>query len=355
MPSSFSHGHALLVGVANYPHVRPLSEKVLDDARDLAALLRSPEHCGYPASQVEILLDGGAKASDIRAGLERLAQTARADDTVVVFFSGHGGRIESGPDAGTYLIPFDCESKRLKETAIRADEFTSLLARVKAGRLVVLLDACHSGGAGEVKALDPEGELKAGIDEKTYAQLAQGTGRVIMASSRSTEVSLVLPGMRNSLFTHHLLEALRGNAHSRGDGQILVLDVFHYVSDKVPAQASQHPIFKAHDLEKNFPLALDRGGKTVSPSPTSPQLAARPATLSGKARIEIRRGLVTRWEDLAYYFEIPLDDRDRFRRADSPAGKLLDWLEETKKLAALRDAFNYFGMDDLNEVLNRHP
>ena len=41
--------------------------------------------------------------------------------------------------------------------------------------------------------------------------------------------------------------------------------MFHYVSDQVPVAANQHPIFKAHDLEKNFPLSLDQGGKQVAP------------------------------------------------------------------------------------------
>lgn len=118
MPDQFTHGRALVVGVANYPTVSTLPETVLDDARDVAALLRSPDHCGYPAAQVEILLDEQATANGIRDGLRRLAQAAGADDTVVVYFSGHGGRIETGVGAGAYLIPFDCQPGRLRDTAI---------------------------------------------------------------------------------------------------------------------------------------------------------------------------------------------------------------------------------------------
>lgn len=211
MPSPFTQGRSLAIGVANYPKVRKLPENVLDGARDVANLLQSPELCAYPPGNVETLLDGQATAGDIRAGLDRLSQMAGAEDTVVVFFSGHGGRVESGSDAGTYLIPYDRDPKRLKDTAISAEEVTELLSAIKAGgRLVVLLDACHSAGAGEVKALDPADGLKAGLDEKTYSALAQGAGRVITASSRSTKVSLVLAGMKNSLFTHYLLEALKG-------------------------------------------------------------------------------------------------------------------------------------------------
>lgn len=355
MRELFTQGRALVIGVANYPLVSKLPPCVLDDARDVAALLRSAEYCGYPEGKVELLMDDQATAEGIRGGLGRLARTTGPDDTAVVFFSGHGGRAETGPDAGAYLIPFDCDPRRLRKTAIISEEVTELLTAVRAKRLVVFLDACHAAGVGEPKALAPTPDLKAGLDEKTYGALAQGTGRVIMASCRTTEVSLVLSEMGNSLFTHYLLEALRGAALSCGDGVVRVFDVFHYVSDQVPTRAAQHPIFKAHDVENNFPLALDRGGKELFPPPRGGRPAARPTTLGGKARIEIRKGLVTRWTDLALYFEIPLADRSTFGQGADAAGKLLDWLEERGRLAALRDAFNYLEWDDLIGELDRHP
>lgn len=357
MPDRFDQGHSLVVGIAKYVKVRPLPAAVLKDATDVAGLLRSPDHCGYPPANVELLLDGEATLEGIRLGLRRLAQSAGPESTAVVFFSGHGGRKEAGPDAGTYLLPVDCDPGRLRETALGADEFTTLLKEVRARRLVVLLDACHSGGAGEVKAVDPDLEIKAGLDEKVYDGLARGAGRVIMASSRSTEVSLVLGGMPNSLFTHYLLEALGGSAGGTGDGLIRVFDVFHYVSDKVPGRAKdQHPIFKAHEVENNFPLALNLGGKKgPSPeSPPAPPSRPRPESLGGPARLAIIGRLVTRWEDLATYLEIPLPDRARFDRGNEPR-RILDWLEQRGRLPELRDAFNYLGWDDLIEELDRHP
>jgi len=71
--------------------------------------------------------------------------------------------------------------------------------------------------------------------------------------------------MRNSLFSHHLLEGLRGAAHERGDGVIRILDLFHHVAERVKTQAPQHPVLKADDLQDNFPLALYPGdNKTVA-------------------------------------------------------------------------------------------
>jgi hypothetical protein len=168
------------------------------------------------------------------------------------------------------LIPYDCDPADLGGTAISGKELTASLRCIQAQRLLVIFDSCYSGGTGEAKRLSPEQiDFKIGLEENYYEHLAQGTGRVIMASSRSDEVSLVLRGMDNSLFTHYLLEALRGAVRTHGDGLIRVFDVFDHVSQRVPATGHQHPIFKATDLENNFPVALYLGGKQIEFSTNS--------------------------------------------------------------------------------------
>jgi len=62
--------------------------------------------------------------------------------------------------------------------------------------------------------------------------------------------------MDNSLFTHYILEALRGQAKTLGDGYIRVFDLFRHVADAVPTKANQHPVFKATAMESDFPVAL---------------------------------------------------------------------------------------------------
>jgi hypothetical protein len=134
-----------------------------------------------------------------------------------------------------------------------------------------------------------------------------------------------------------------------------VFDVFHYVSDKVPAQkAEQHPIFKAREMENNFPLALLLGGKQAASPADRANPTRRPTTLSGKAKLALSKNLVTRWNDLATYFDIPLPDQATFQQGHEPR-QIFDWLEQRRRLGELRDAFNYLGWDDLIEELDRHP
>lgn len=245
----FANGHALVVGVANYPKVRPLPETVLHDARDLRDLLTDPTACGYPPDQVTQLLDGEATAAALRAALEALAARTDPDDTAVVYFSGHGAH----DVAQQYILPYDCNPTDLPGTAISGDEMTALTSQIQAGRLLVLFDSCHSGGAGDPKSALTQ--VKLGLSENYYQVLAQGKGRVVISSSRPDEISWALGGMRNSLFTHYLLEALHGRGKTLGDGYVRVFDVFRHVADHIPTKADQHPIFKASAMEEDFPIA----------------------------------------------------------------------------------------------------
>lgn len=266
--AGFPRGHALLVAVAAYRNATPLPAAVVNDARDMTAVLTSPAHCGYDPNHVTLLLDSHATLDAIRREFDALANRAKREDTVVIFFSGHGARLGDASDPRSALIPVDYDPGDVSATVLVEAEVSSLLARIKAQRLIVFIDACHSGAAGSFKG---SGEtLEFGFSEKSLDRLAQGTGRVLIASSRASETSLVLAGASNSLFTEHLLGALRGGARTHGDGLIRVFEVFNYVAEKVrgAAPGRQHPIFKASDLEDNYPLALDRGGaKGITTAP----------------------------------------------------------------------------------------
>ncbi|MCZ4097418.1 caspase family protein [Streptomyces sp. SID13666] len=268
-----THGarRALVIGVANYDNISSLPEAVLNDARDIASTLRAVEYCGFPPNQVQVLLDDQATLEGIRSGLADLASSSVAQDTVVIFFSGHGARFPAAVGEISALLPVDCQANNLPGTALLEVELTAALSAINAQRLVVLVDACHAGGVAALKTHREEDPIRTGFSEKALHQLTQGTGRVVIASSRAQEFSLVMNGARNSVFTQYLLEAFKGKARTTGDGLIRVFDVFNHVAENVRTSfpGRQHPIFKASDLEDNFPVALDRGG-LKAPTPTEP-------------------------------------------------------------------------------------
>ncbi len=260
--SPLDNAHALVVGIANYRNIAPLPATVLADAQAIRDLLIDPQHCGYAPENVQLLTDAQATAPALRQALDALATRAGRDDSVFIYISSHGGMIESGSYAGEYLLPVDVEytsAAALAASALSGADFTAALRAIPARKVIVVFDCCHAGGIGQPKAATAPA-LVSGLPERYYDALKAGQGRVILASSRSDEVSWIMPGADHSLFTRHLLDGLRGGAAS-DDGLIRIFDLFEYIQPRVTAeQPAQHPIFKA-EIEENFAVALYRGGQ----------------------------------------------------------------------------------------------
>lgn len=248
--------HCLIIGISAYQNIRPLPSSVTNDASSIQDLISSSSLGLYPDENVKCLIDAEANGSAIRGELVRLAEQCTTDSTVLIFYSGHGGQLASGPAAGEYLLPVDTKynsDDELVATSISSAEFSEALRKVKARRVVVIFDCCHSGGIGQPKDI-ATAIMKSGLTERYYQELASGWGRVILASSRENEPSWVRPGDSNSLFTRHLLDGLKGNALASGNF-VRILDLFSYLQPKVTGeQPNQHPVLKA-EIETNFPIA----------------------------------------------------------------------------------------------------
>lgn len=261
---NFDGGRALVIGIGEgYCPSLQLPRLVRKDAEAVAQLLCDPTLCGYPPSQVRLLLDEQATKSNIVDALRELAATAKPDDTVVIFYSGHGGRKIDAPEYAGYLYPSDYVPGDPDGTGLLSEELTELLNAIPAARVVLLMDACHAEASAHVKAEGENKGMLAGFRDSTLEKLSSGNGRVIIASCREAEVSMTSSWRGHSLFTHFLLEGLRGQARGADDGTVRVLDLFAYLSEQVPANPVgnrvQHPVLRAR-TESNFPLALRKGG-----------------------------------------------------------------------------------------------
>lgn len=325
MQSSFAHGRALVMGVG---HDLPIT---VADAQGVAKLLSDPARCGYPPGQVELLCGPKATRANILAGLERLAKLAGPEDTVIVYFSGHGAAL---PDF--HLVPFGYDPADLPGTAISEAELGARLRAIGAGRLAVFLDCCHAAGQASAKA-GPSAALPPAILD----EFRQGQGRVILASSRFNEISFT--GAPYSVFTRALLEGLSGCGASQLDGYARLSDVALWVGSKVPERTGdqQHPVFDFAKAD-NFALAWYAAGSksplpldgilppespvlpASMPTPTPPSLPGRP---TGFDRARATRRLDTYRESLGYLedrmaqfvlsTDVPLQllkERDRLQR-----------------------------------------
>ena len=262
--TGYPQGHALLIGVANYQNISSLPAAILNDATDVATTLSSTQYCGYPQTNVVTLLDDAATRAAVLKGLAELAARTTPESTACVFFSGHGGIVNNNGQEDSVWATVDTDLNDIARTSISSQELASAFANIKAKQLLVFINACHAGGATISKQLtDGKGHvLKSGYSQKAFERLAAGSGRALMASCRSDETSGVFPNARNSVFTMTLLAGLKGAADLGASGVIKVFDLFNYISEEVPKLIpdTQHPIFKADNLEVNFAVALNQGG-----------------------------------------------------------------------------------------------
>lgn len=225
--------HVLTVGINEYAcHERRRLDFAVNDACDLANTLLAQEAAGlYSKVNLECLVDAQATREGFFAGLLRLLRAMQPDqrDVAVIHFSGHGAQV----DGEYYLLPNDVDANdsiALATTSIELRQLTNLLRRFQErGKVLVLLDACHSGGVieGVRDGLPPDVEA-------VRAELASaGTGVIVLTSSTGQEVSLERPEWQNGAFTEAVLEALAGQADRDGDRWLSVSELEGYVVRRV--------------------------------------------------------------------------------------------------------------------------
>ena len=267
----FDQGVALVIGVgADLPNT-------VDDATGLADMLKDPTRCAYPLNQVHLLTGEGATRASILSAFEELAQSTGAHSTVVIYFSGHGYQAASSTGAFYYLMPYGYDLARLHRTAISGAEFADRLRAIPAQKLLVLLDCCHAGGVGEAKA--PGVQLaRAPMPPEARDFLAEGSGRVLVASSQEDEFSFA--GRPYSAFTLALIEALCGIGVAKSDGYVRVSDLALHAREVVPGRTNQqqHPILHFEHAD-NFVLAYYAGGDELPkglPFAVEPEIEPEP-------------------------------------------------------------------------------
>jgi hypothetical protein len=247
-----AHNRALVVGVgADLPNT-------VADAKGLAQVLADSTRCGFPPANVAALTGEQATRAGILDALDRLIQSAAPDSTALVYFSGHGYQVESPTGEAYYLMPHGYDVNKLYKTCISGKEFADRLAAVPAQRLLLLLDCCHAQGVGESKAAGLT-LTKSPIPPEAQALFAQGSGRILIASCKSSELSFT--GTPFSLFTRAIVECLCGADAKDGDGLVRALDLALYASRMVSkwSRDRQHPTADTQKAD-NFGVAYYAAG-----------------------------------------------------------------------------------------------
>jgi len=225
---------ALLIGIADYPSVEGFEIQKLKapvkDVDALAAFLKDPKKGGFDADHVFTLTDEQATRRSILATFNDIAKRAAPEDMVIFYFSGHGARLSDSDT--TYLVPYDHDLHLgdIETTCINFDELAGKIRKMEASKVVVILDACHSGG---VKQKGARATVNPNLVERYFEAFRASEGRPLLLSSDESEVSWETED--HGIFTHFLLEGLSGKADTNpSDGIVTFTEAARYVEAAVP-------------------------------------------------------------------------------------------------------------------------
>ncbi|MCP4399718.1 MAG: caspase family protein [bacterium] len=242
--------YAVIIGIGDYQSVQNLRFAV-NDAQGFYDLLVDPDYGRVPETHIKLLLDQQATKRNIEAAIGTwLPERAGAEDTVFIYYAGHG---ETEEDVA-YWVTHQSNIDDLRNTALNNNALSEMLNQIEAQRVITFLDSCYSAATANLRTLIIKPEIP-------FEKLS-GEGRVIISASTGQQFSLELPEYRHGIFTYYLLEGLKGKADQNNNGVVDVDEIWNYVKYQVTETAekagnSQQPVFDAQKITAGIPLIFN--------------------------------------------------------------------------------------------------
>ena len=253
---NFGRYYALVIGNQNYASLEHL-QTPLRDAERAAKVLA--DKYGFT---VQVLEDAN-DISMLRA-INDLNSVLQPDDNVLIYYAGHGTRLQSGQTESGYWLPVNADPPPKDTYWVPNEQITGHLGRLKAKRVLVVADSCYAG----LLSTDPSYmffDSKVGYTEDYLTYKLAKRSRMLLSSGGDQPV-LDTGGGINSVFARAFLDELETNQ------QILSTpELFSRLQKRVQAAAAQNkfvqtPQFKSikgagHELGDFFfvPTAMKKG------------------------------------------------------------------------------------------------
>ncbi len=271
VPVSAAQKWAVIIGAGGYEDqgLTPLPNAVNDAKGVYAALTGAPD--GFPARNTVLMVDDAAEPlhrptrSNILAILGQWVSLAGPEDSLLVYFAGHG--MELGGKLA--LMPLDGRTADVENTCIPFAMFESKLESCAAKRSLVILDACHSGAGRSGSGMTPG--MMADIEKHSE-------GRITLASCKQDEVSHEYEAGHGA-FTWFLLQGLGGGADANGDGVVSALELSNYTFEETRRWAAGKALKQTPRLISDISGDIVLAKVTVvrPPEPARPPAVTQPA------------------------------------------------------------------------------
>ena len=255
----------LSVGVNEY-NQNPLTYSVAD-AKKVVENFEKQSKAFFKEVIPIALYDKDATLGRIQKEVKAIKDNAGPDDVVMLYFSGHGLSVkeESGKKLFGF-IPQDYpwrgdEATTLRRFGLTHDYLATQVKGMKPTKVVIIMDACHSGDAQLAFAKSAENN-----DREILEKLANGTGVFMLTSSAGKQLSREDPKIGHGIFTYVLLEGLADKAADvDGDGVVSIKELSGYMTARFESRAQkimgknfvQTPVINSMGRSEASAAALD--------------------------------------------------------------------------------------------------
>jgi WD40 repeat protein len=305
-----SNVYALVMGVSNYFLVAQPLEYAASDAQNFANALASLQEGNISSQNIVTLLDKDVRKLRIDAVFKQFDHL-KADDTLLVYFSGHG---TTSSDGKPLLAPVDADPTNvlfLENSSLALEELERQASATGAGKIVFILDACYSG-AKDSKSLKVAGSKPIGVVRNPLS-----SERIsVLSASGNQEASYESTTLKAGYFTAALLEGMKGKADHDRNGNITLEELYSYARARVSQQvlkdrsASQNP-----ELQNSVDFSMVMGLATTSEPQKKLSELKRAGKISG-GQFDVLSDLLEQGKlpsDVTDYLEGRLEE-DKFLR-----------------------------------------
>lgn len=258
---------ALVIGINIYkdPRIPDLTTAV-NDAKAMAELLR--DRYGF---KVDMLLNGQATKKSVYNALRNLASRSKSDDSVLIYYAGHGDRDRQYNDG--WWIPSDATGGD-PVSYLDNVQVQKAMRSMKARHVLLISDSCYSGTLfGQARSVPPV------INDRYYLNLYNEKSRWGMTSGNKTPVADDGTG-GHSVFAYQLLKELRNNEKPFVTTQEIYTRIAPIIANNSEQTPLCRPVRNTGDQGGEFVFIASSGAVVEKPA-----VAPETATLSVESNV----------------------------------------------------------------------
>jgi len=243
---------AVVVGISRYED-KSLGLQFADkDAQSFYGFLKSPFGGAVPDERIDLLTNKNASRSEILRSINEKLRMAYDDDQVIIYLACHG--IPDEVSGELYFLGHDADPDNITGTGVSQVDIQKLISKARVKKIILIVDACHSGGVGLAPGIAKRGDLAYYTNRLLKEISGARDGVAILTASSADEFSREGEKWNgHGVFTHHLVGGLNGLADKNDDGVVTIREISEYVYREVADDTSgkQHP-----DLQGKFDNSL---------------------------------------------------------------------------------------------------